>query len=629
MSAQIIIDFSKNIWTRLKTNVQDILKVLPIGIIIPVILTITFFMMTVFSFLLPYMQEALMDKKRELIKELVTSLHSTFIDFEYRHQAGELSLVEAQEEAIWHVQALRYGSENENYFWILGEDKTMFAHPFPSLDGRDVSTTTEPIENGRQIFSEMVDITATQGSGFLDYLWEDPRDETALVPVIAYVQIFEPWGWTMGTAISFEDVFYEIITMTERLKVTIGVILTLIALLLIYNIRTGVKSEVKREHAEESLAESEERFRTLIENVPVGIYRNNHDPLAKFFMINPALIKMLGINSPKDAKKIKLEEIFERQQEAQQFKTQLLKEGQIEEMEIKLRTQEGPNIWALINVRQIQEKDGSHYFDGMIENITERKKAAISLRKSYETLKQLDKEKDEFIAIASHEMRTPMGVINGYVSLLLGPKNEGINELQSGILEKVKNNVKRLLMLVNGMLDIQKLESGKEKAKLVALELNPIAKSLIEDFQVTCEPKKLKLKFAPQPKLNPTVMIDEAKTRQVLTNLIGNAIKFAQEKGKITVLVSQDPEKPDFIRVIVRDNGTGIPKEELKPIFEKFHQAQNHMEHTEEGTGLGLPICKQIIEKNFGGKIWAESTVGKGSDFIFLLKKATKKQLKK
>ena len=567
------------------------------------------------------MQDALMDKKREMIHELVSTVHTGLEDLNYEVEAGIITPKEAHSRALNLVASLRYGFDNQNFFWVQDQTPTLLYHPYEEFSGQNASLITEPVEEGRSVFAEIKTLVNETQEGYLDYLWESPDDAEAVVPVIAYAKEFTPWGWTIGTHISFEDIFYEIDRITQRLSLTTLIILSIIIVVLSYNIWTGLLSEIKKIHAEERLHISEERFRSLVENVPVGIYRNNIDPLGPLFMVNPFLLNLLGIPH-KQAIKTKLADLFEKKSDRNKFVHHIEKYGIIQDLEVKLVRKDGPNIWANINVKRVEEKDGTIYFDGMVEDITTRKKAAMALKRSFEALKKLDKEKDEFIAIASHEMRTPMGVINGYASLLLGKKSEGMNPLQSNLVGKIQKNVKRLLKLVNDMLDIQKLEARHgDKAVITDEKIVPIIKSVMDDLKVKSDEKHIRLSFTSPKRFNPLVRINEDKLRQVLINLLGNAIKFTPEKGTIKVKAETQKKNKDFVQISVTDSGIGIPKEELKPIFEKFHQAQSHLEHTEEGTGLGLPICKRIIEKNFGGQIWAESDNGEGSTFSFTVKK--------
>ena len=606
-------------------RLKRIFKSIPIGIITPVLLTIGFFIYSVFYFLLPYLENALMDKKREMIREMVSSVYSTLEGLEGRVQKGELSRGVAQELALQHIDSIRYGTYQENAFWVQDHQPVLLSHPYAELVGSDVSSVTEPIQGGRPIFRQIVSLVKHYEEGYMDYIWNTPTNPDYVVPMLSYVKNYEPWGWIVGTGISFEDVFVEVSAITQKLKVTISIILFLILCFLGYNVWAGVVSELRRARAQSELRESEEKFRELVENVPVGIYRNDDDPLAEFFMANPALLSMLGV-SVEQGEKVKLADFFVEKKEAEHFQKKLLKQGRIDGLEVEFKTHQGKTIWVLMSAQMVTEKDGSVYFDGMIENITERKKAAEILKESYEKLQKLDKEKDEFIAIASHEMRTPMGVINGYISLLLGKQGEGISEKQKSLLAKVQKNVKRLLALVNGMLDIQKIEAGTAGAvELESIDIAPLIETIVEEFQVTAQPKKIQLSSNIQ-KNKIMVMAHEDKVRQVLVNLLGNAIKFTPEEGKVVVSVKPYEKDKTVTLFSVKDSGGGIPKEEQEAIFEKFHQVEDHLVHTEEGSGLGLAICKRIVEDVLGGQIWVESYNEEGSEFLFTLKNKESKK---
>ncbi len=593
----------------------------PIKMLVPALLAMVFFVFLVFAVLIPYFENALMDRKRELIHDLVVTAESSVQRSYDLYQAGKMTEEEAQAEALNQIRALRYGLNGENYFWIHDFEPIMLAHPIQALEGHNVSLLSEPIDNGRLVFAEMTDEVKQKGQAFLDYVWDAPGGD-GVIPKISYSKEFEPWGWIIGTDISFEDIFLEISDIVKRLTVTIAIIMFCISGLLIYNVLTGVRSERNRQQAEQNLAISEEKFRTLVEHVPVGIYRNEKNPLGKCTMINPGFKEMFGFKTNRRAKSTSLGDLFYKESDAKIFEVALTELGEITDFEVRLKKAKKGYIWANLSARTVIEENGYTYYDGIIENITERKKAAMAQKRAFEKLKKLDKEKDEFIAVASHEMRTPLGVIKGYASLLLTKLNQNMGPSQTSLLGKIKGNVERLTGIVNDMLDVQKIEGG-DQTKAHPVELNPFISQMVTDFQISAGEKNIALTYQENPKVG-FAMGDEEKLKQIFNNLIGNAIKFVQEGGHIWVSAGEDPNSKDHLRVSVKDDGKGIPKKDQKRIFEKFQQVEDHTKHTETGTGLGLAICKKIVTQLFKGKIWVESKEGEGSDFLFTILKATK-----
>lgn len=218
-----------------KINYRNLLnKKIPIGVVGPALLVFVFFVLTIFSFLLPYMEEALMDKKRETIYELVSITHSSIRLFEKKEKSGELTIEHAQRMALDYIRGMRYGNKNENYFWVHDMVPKMLVHKSKNIEGQLVKDFKEPIFGGRAIFMETTSIAAEKGEGFIDYYWGD--SDGGSVPVVSYFRIFEPWKWVVGTHISFVDIYVEINQILNRVKTTTMVILGIIFLLLGYNI---------------------------------------------------------------------------------------------------------------------------------------------------------------------------------------------------------------------------------------------------------------------------------------------------------------------------------------------------------------------------------------------------------
>ncbi|MEN3013036.1 MAG: ATP-binding protein [Endomicrobiia bacterium] len=229
--------------------------------------------------------------------------------------------------------------------------------------------------------------------------------------------------------------------------------------------------------------------------------------------------------------------------------------------------------------------------------------------------KEIDKMKDDFLHSITHDLRNPMTSIRGFIKFLLDGVAGPINEQQKKILETMERASFKLLNMINDILDIAKLEAGKMEINLEKTNIIKIITSVIELLQPQYERKNITLFFAPQ-KDNVEISVDAKLIERVYINLIGNAIKFTPEYGKITVDIY---ETGNYVESFVEDTGEGIPKEYLDKIFEKFTQVKNK---SKGGTGLGLTICKYIIELH-NGKIWVESELGKGSKFIFRLPKNT------
>lgn len=188
------------------------------------------------------MEEALMEKKREMIYELVSTAHSSVGMFEEKVQKGELTQEQAQSIALDYLRGMRYGYNNENSFWVHDRTSKMLVHESKSLEGRSLQSIKEPVVGEQSVFIETGIIAKEQGEGFIDFLWGEG------VPVVSYFRLFEPWDWVIGTNLSFVDIYVDINHIIDKVKRTAIVIVGIIMLLLAYNIWMSVrvgKSRIK------------------------------------------------------------------------------------------------------------------------------------------------------------------------------------------------------------------------------------------------------------------------------------------------------------------------------------------------------------------------------------------------
>jgi len=242
----------------------------------------------------------------------------------------------------------------------------------------------------------------------------------------------------------------------------------------------------------------------------------------------------------------------------------------------------------------------------------------------YETIKRLNLEvqraaqaKAEFLAMMSHEIRTPMNAILGMADLLAETSLSTDQQRYVAIFQRAAAS---LLDLLNDILDLSKIEAGELKLESVAFELRDVVSRATELVGIRASEKGLAIESEIAADVPPWLVGDPTRIRQVLINLLGNALKFT-EKGKLTVRIAHDPNESDpaALLVGVSDTGIGIPPDKLETIFESFSQADSSTTRKYGGTGLGLSISKRLVEA-MGGRIWVESTVGSGSTFFFTAK---------
>ncbi len=254
--------------------------------------------------------------------------------------------------------------------------------------------------------------------------------------------------------------------------------------------------------------------------------------------------------------------------------------------------------------------------------LNERATLIDLLKRANIQLRELDRTKSKFLANMSHELRTPMNSIIGYSELLLDGVDGPVNHEQRNSLERITNNARHLLNLINDILDLSKIESGKSELDINEFNILELVQSVFPVFEAMAAKKGLYLTWSAEENL-PPVFGDDDKIRHVLMNLIANAIKFTDAGGIIVRLRMSDRgvkpgEAPIFVEVCVEDTGIGIMKEDLNRIFNKFVQADLSTTRQYEGTGLGLSIARGLVALH-KGMIWATSEQGKGSQFHFTL----------
>lgn len=239
---------------------------------------------------------------------------------------------------------------------------------------------------------------------------------------------------------------------------------------------------------------------------------------------------------------------------------------------------------------------------------------AVMVLEDITRMKEIDRMKSDFVSTVSHELRTPLTSILGYTSILISGKLGEIQEKQLKSLMIVDKESKRLAALIEDILDLSRIESGKTKINFEETDIV----ELLKGTNVINLPKRKQIKFSiVSPKKMPNVMIDRNKISQVFTNLISNSVKFTKEKGKITVKFTDTKE---HIRIDVIDTGVGIKKDNLHKIFKRFYQIDSHLTRTQSGTGLGLSIVKEIVGLHCG-LLSISSKYNKGTTISFTIPK--------
>lgn len=256
----------------------------------PTLLAIGMFITAIYAVFLPAFERSLLDRKREMIRELTNSAWSILNGYQQDERAGSLTRRQAQAMARSRIEILRYGREGKDYFWLQDTQPTMIMHPYrKDLNGKDVSGFRDP--RGVRIFVEFADLVKRGREGYVEYVWQWKDDPKRLVPKESYIKGFAPWGWIIGTGIYIEDVKHEIKQIEGNLvRTSLGISL-IVVLLLLYVMRQSLGLERERAEAEESLYESTERYRSLVEATTEGTLLVM-DGACRY--ANPIFLEMIG-----------------------------------------------------------------------------------------------------------------------------------------------------------------------------------------------------------------------------------------------------------------------------------------------------------------------------------------------
>jgi len=250
-----------------------------------------------------------------------------------------------------------------------------------------------------------------------------------------------------------------------------------------------------------------------------------------------------------------------------------------------------------------------------IEILSDKLKVSnIRLEAAFEALKKLDKVKTEFLSIASHQLRTPLTAIKGYLSMLQEGLFGRFKKEVTNILDKMYISSERLIELINSLLNMSRIEMGRMEFKFEKAQIEEIAESVTEELLIQARRKNLSLSFKKPKKLLPKIKIDKEKIRQVILNLVDNAVKYT-EKGRVTVKLRSITSK---IQVVIKDTGIGMTRGELESLFSMYVRGKRRGIFP-EGSGLGLYVARKMVEAH-NGKVWAESKgKGRGSTFYIEL----------
>ncbi|PSB39596.1 histidine kinase [filamentous cyanobacterium Phorm 46] len=380
-----------------------------------------------------------------------------------------------------------------------------------------------------------------------------------------------------------------------------------------------------RQKAEAALREAEEKYRNIYENALNGIFQTAVD--GKYISANPALAELYGYESP--AELIAAQPNFKNQlyvnpNRRGEFAALMNEYGILSNFEAEIYRKDGSIIWISENCRAVCDAAGNLvYYEGFIKDITDSKEAEFRMQQAKEAAEAANQAKSTFLANMSHELRSPLNAVIGFAQVMIRSKTlSQENQEDVGI---ILRSGEHLLALINQVLDLSKIEAGRTTIYEKSFDLYRLLGDLEDMFALKAEEKGLQLMFDRDAEVPHYICTDEVKLRQVLINLLNNAIKFTSEGG-VSVQVKGGRRKVHknstdqlpgryWLHFEVQDTGAGIAAEEIHQLFEAFVQTKTGKD-SQEGTGLGLAISRQFVQL-MGGEITVISEVGKGAMFQF------------
>ncbi len=345
------------------------------------------------------------------------------------------------------------------------------------------------------------------------------------------------------------------------------------------------------------MGEEKKQTEEVVHSMAEGVIMVNKK--GEILLMNPAAERLLGVKKEDKIGRSVLSDLKEEQLVS--FVQEPSEAGKSKEVVIQSQNDHVRKVLLASNA-VIESEDGKTVgFVSVISDVTKQK--------------ELEALKNEFLANISHDLRTPITCIRGSLQLLCDTSVNQLSPTQEKFAKLALNNVERLSRLINDLLDLSKLESNKFTIKPIPFHVDNLIQSLVNEFGAWSKTKGITIQTKIEKPLE--IEADQDRISQVLTNLIGNALKFTPSGGTVTV---EGRRSADLLKIEVgvRDTGPGIAKNDFQKLFEKFSRIESQAMQGVSGTGLGLTIAKEIVELH-GGRIWVESEEGKGSYFAFEL----------
>lgn len=607
---------------------------IPAKIFMPVLLSMFLFIGTFFGYILPKVEEHLMDKKREMIHALSEAAMSSINYYAHLADQGKITVKEAQHQAIEHLRNLRYGPEGKDYFWINDTHPRMIMHPYrKDLEGKDVTDTRDPA--GKKLFQAFLQVVKKTGGGYVNYHWQWQDDPSRIFSKMSYVQEYRPWHWIIGTGVYVEDVRAQIAAITERMTFIFLGILAVIALLSVYVVWQGASGESRRRQVEVSLRKSENKYRLLAETARELILL--FDSAFTISYANTAWIRVSGylLADMKDIRLIDLIPEIEREQFITKLKKISLDQSNDYLLEIDFIMKDRRQITVEATFGVMEQTERTKTFLMTARDITERKRIEAQAKMQQEQLMQTNKmvSLGTLVSGVAHEINNPISsvmlniqvfdkfwraiqpVLDSYVdrdvNLEVGTMNYlQLRERMPKLIQFSLEGVERVKRIVGDLKDF----SGQKPSDLrETVNLNEVVEKTIG--LISSLIKRATNNFSCELDENlPTLQGNSQRLGQVVINLIVNACQALTDPAQNITVSTTYLEESEEIVLEVHDNGKGMTQEVLARIKDPFYTTKRDS----SGTGLGLSISDTII-RNHRGWLDFRSEPGRGTTATVLL----------